>query len=73
MPLYETHARTLAKTIVWRVVATLITWSALYLFTGEFEKSAEVTGAAALVSMAAYYLHERIWNSVRWGRVEVTK
>lgn len=66
----ETHTRSLVKTIVWRVIASCVTLAMLYIVTGKAVLSLEATGLAALVSMAAYYLHERIWNTISWGRNE---
>jgi len=64
----ETKKRSLAKTIIWRVVATLITWAVAYVFTGSIVGSLEITLWAAGLSMLAYYIHERIWNKINWGK-----
>ena len=50
------------------VFATLGTWSMVYLFTGEPLKSLGATLSAAVFGMIAYYIHERVWNHVSWGR-----
>ena len=65
----ETKARTLVKTIVWRIVATLITWGVVYFYTGELTESIEITIVAAIIGMTAYYIYERIWNRIRWGKI----
>jgi uncharacterized membrane protein len=65
----ETKTRSVAKTIIWRVVATLITWGTIYAYTGKLSESIEITIVAALIGMTAYYIHERIWNGVGWGKV----
>lgn len=65
---HETHARSIVKSLVWRVIASIITLVVLYILTGKAIQSLEATGAAALVSMVAYYLHERMWNAIQWGR-----
>lgn len=64
----ETGTRSLVKTIVWRVIATLTTWAVVYMFTGTIAGSLKITLVAAALSMLAYYIHERIWNAVKWGR-----
>ncbi len=68
--LYETKTRSIAKTIIWRVFATLITWGTIYFYTGKLSESIEITLVAALVGMAAYYIHERVWNKIKWGKIE---
>ncbi len=67
---YETHRRSLAKTIIWRVIATLITWGTIYLYTGQIGESTKITLVAAFVGMVAYYIYERIWNSINWGKLK---
>ena len=65
---FETKTRTLAKTIIWRVIATLITWSTLYFYTRQLSESLQITLVAALIGMSAYYIYERIWNNIQWGK-----
>jgi len=66
---YETKTRSLAKTILWRIVATLLTWATVYYFTGQLSESFIITIVAAAISMLAYYIHERIWNIIKWGKI----
>lgn len=59
---------TLAKTITWRIIATLTTVSLVWLFTGSL-KIAEAVGAVELVvKMILYYAHEEAWNVYRRSR-----
>ena len=67
---YETQTRTLTKTILWRIVATLITLGTIYFYTGELNESIKITIVAALIGMTAYYIYERIWNKIQWGKTE---
>lgn len=66
----ETQGRSIAKTMVWRVIATVITGSVIYAFTGELLESSKITLAAAALSMLAYYIFERTWNKVGWGKID---
>ena len=54
----ETHWRTIAKSISWRIVATLVTayWTGL---TGAIVINIWMT--------VAYYVHERLWCRIKWG------
>lgn len=65
----ETKTRSLVRSIVWRICATLITLAVVYAFTGNIGQSSGITLVAAALSMAAYYGHERIWNRIVWGRI----
>jgi uncharacterized membrane protein len=55
----ESHKRTVIKSVTWRIVATLVT----AYFTG-------LSGAIIInIWMTiAYYLHERAWVKIKWGR-----
>ncbi len=67
---YETKARSVVKTILWRIIATLITWSVIYFYTGKLSESIEITVVAALIGMTIYYIYERVWNKIQWGKKE---
>ena len=57
----ETHKRTMARAISYRIVATLITaiWTGL--------SSAIVIH---LVLTAVHYAMERTWLKIKWGRID---
>ncbi|NOY36947.1 MAG: adenylyl-sulfate kinase [Chlorobi bacterium] len=67
----ETGLRSILKTLSWRLWATLITATIVYLFTGRLDVAAAVGGIDLLVKLFLYYLHERIWNNVNYGKKEV--
>ncbi|MEK7579231.1 MAG: DUF2061 domain-containing protein [Patescibacteria group bacterium] len=64
----ETRTRTVAKTVSWRILATLLTWATVYWFTGLVRESLKITLTAAVLSMIVYYIFERLWNMASWGR-----
>ena len=60
--------RTLVKTLTWRFSATLTTVAIVWAFTGRLDIAASVGGVEIVLKMLLYYLHERAWNMVSWGR-----
>lgn len=64
----DTLKRSLTKTIVWRIIATLITFAVTYLFTGEMREATTITLVIAVVLMIGYYINERVWDKLEWGR-----
>lgn len=66
---FETKKRSVVKTITWKIIATSITLFTVYFFTGSFFGSVKITVVAATIGMVSFYLHERFWNRVSWGRV----
>jgi len=67
--LYETHKRSIVKTISWRILATITTMSLVYIFTGELTTALEVGSAEVVLKLIKYYFHERIWNRIKWGKI----
>ena len=64
----ETRTRTLAKAASWQalglVTTTLITW----LASGSWAASLSAALGAAFLGFVCYFLHERAWAAVKWGR-----
>ncbi|HBT91865.1 MAG: hypothetical protein UV57_C0028G0015 [Parcubacteria group bacterium GW2011_GWD2_43_10] len=61
----STKLHSLAKTVSWRIIATMITWAVVFLFTGEVQESTIITLSSATILMVVYYFHERFWNWIR--------
>jgi uncharacterized membrane protein len=65
--LNDSAARSLVKTVTWRVTGSTATFLIAYAMTGNFAV-AGVIGATQMISNTVlYYIHERIWNRVAWG------
>ncbi len=64
----ETHSRTVLKAISWRVIATLTTMTIVYLFTREIKDAFGVGFFDIIAKMSFYYLHERTWGRIAWGK-----
>jgi len=65
----ETHQRSLAKAISWRVFALIITVIITWVVTGESAVAASVGALDAAVKIGSFYLHERAWNRLKFGRL----
>ncbi|MEE9575187.1 MAG: DUF2061 domain-containing protein [Gammaproteobacteria bacterium] len=60
----ESSLRSLVKTFIWRIIATLITFIIAYLVTGELSIAAAIGGIEVIVKSICYYFYERIWQYV---------
>jgi uncharacterized membrane protein len=67
-PVGETHLRSIVKAVSWRVLATFTTIILVLIFTGELVLAMGIGFLEVLSKMILYFLHERMWNMVRWGR-----
>lgn len=66
----EQPKRTLLKTLTWRLLAVVITMVVVYGYTGDIHESLVVGITANFFKMIIYYLHERIWNRISFGRLQ---
>lgn len=64
----ETTRRSIAKALSWRLVATFITSSLVYAWTGEGSFAATIGLADTVVKLFIYFGHERLWNRIAYGR-----
>jgi len=65
---YEEHKRSALKTISWRIIATSTTMFLVYIFTGQLELTVGVGIGDVVLKMTFYFLHERVWNRIAFGR-----
>jgi uncharacterized membrane protein len=63
----ETRKRSLVKMIVYRAVLTALLAAITWLFTGNTGQTTIITIVFSLSATALYYVHERVWNGIRWG------
>lgn len=67
----ESKRRSIIKTLSWRFWATLTTAILVYIFTGKIELAVAVGGIEIVIKMILYFLHERIWNNVNFGKKQL--
>ena len=64
-----THGRSLVKGVCWRVLGTLDTVVIAYLITGVPLDALTIGGFELFTKVALFYVHERIWGKIWWGRI----
>jgi len=64
----ETHLRSFFKGITWRIIATVTTMVLVFISTGDFVITLSVGFFEVIAKLLFYYLHERVWNRIRWGK-----
>lgn len=63
----ETKFRSLIKSIIWRIMATINGFIITYLFTNKFGESLIISITANITGLILYYFHERFWNKIQYG------
>ena len=64
----ESTARSIAKTVSWRVCGSGATFAISYAIIGDFAVSSTIAVIQLTFNTLLYFVHERIWNMIRWGR-----
>lgn len=67
--LNDSHSRSLLKTVTWRITGSTSAMIIAYLITGSVGISSTIGIAHLVVNTILYWMHERIWAKVMWGRV----
>jgi uncharacterized membrane protein len=66
--LNDTPKRSLVKTISWRITGSTATFAISYAVLGDFAVSGTIAVIQLTFNTLLYFVHERVWNRVRWGR-----
>lgn len=69
----ESPVRSVLKGFTWRLVATFSTMVIAYLITGETDTALKIGGIEFVAKIAVYYVHERIWLRIPFGKNTVLK
>ena len=67
----ESHTRSLAKALSWRILGTVSTSLLVLLFTRRLALSLAVGAVEFVSKIGLYWVHERAWDRVRTGRRQV--
>jgi uncharacterized membrane protein len=66
----DSHKRSVAKAISWRLGGTLATMLIVFIFTRKVTVTVGVGFFDLIAKMVIYYLHERVWEKIKWGKVK---
>jgi uncharacterized membrane protein len=64
----ETHARSVLKAVSWRTLGTIDTFVISWFMTGRAGIAGSIAALEVITKIAWYYLHERVWAAIAWGR-----
>lgn len=64
----ETHYRSIIKAISWRTGGTIVTCFVAWVLTGNLDLAAKIGALDTLIKIGAFYLHERLWNRLNFGK-----
>ena len=66
--MWVSNARSLVKAISWRIWGTIDTFVISYIILGKAKLALAISSIEILTKILGYYIHERVWNKIKWGR-----
>lgn len=66
----EKPYRSVVKAFSWRATGTLDTILISFLITGRMKMALSIGVIELFTKICLYYVHERIWNRISFGRVK---
>jgi adenylylsulfate kinase len=67
----ESHTRSVAKAVSWRILGTVATSAIVFAFTRRWALSLFVGGLEFVMKIGLFWIHERAWDKLPYGRREV--
>lgn len=73
----DTPGRSILKAISWRLIASGTTFFIVYVIFRSYSKQTNnevletasyITGIELVAKLIIYYLHERLWTNITWGK-----
>lgn len=63
-------ARSLIKSISWRLWGTIDTLLISLIISGDITQAFAIGGFELFTKIALYFIHERLWAQIKWGRIK---
>ena len=63
-----TRSRSIAKAVSYRILGSALTGLIVYVMTGKPSLSLAGSVLDVVLKIGAYFIHERIWNHIGYGR-----
>jgi uncharacterized membrane protein len=69
--LSDSYPRSLIKTVTWRITGSGATFLISWLISGSWTVAGSIAMVQIVANTVLYYAHERAWNLVTWGRINI--
>lgn len=66
----EKKTRVLTKAVTWQIVGFVMMTGINYLYMGSLQAGLGLSAILTLIGLVSYYLHERMWARIAWGRLK---
>ena len=65
----EKHYRSFVKAVSWRLTGSMDTMIISFLITGRIKWALTISGVELFTKVFLFYVHERVWNKISFGRI----
>jgi len=69
----STYERSFLKGIVWEGVSFFIAFLVAYLYFGNLGNSITFAIILTVIKIPFYFIHERVWKIIKWGKIKDRK
>ena len=66
----STYERSFIKGFSWEFFSFVITFIAVYIVFGNLKISLGFSLVLSLIKAFIFFVHERIWKTIRWGKIK---
>ena len=70
MAFYEKNERSIVKAVLFRILIIISDSIIIFAITHRYDVTIGVILASNLASTVLYFIHERIWNKIHWGKLK---
>lgn len=68
----STLLRSFVKGCSWEFISFILTFVVIYAIYGDFQSALGFSLALTIFKTFLFFLHERIWKTIRWGKYPYT-
>ncbi len=68
--LMDSHSRSIAKAVSYRLLGSSVTALIVFVLTGKGTLSLGAGALDVVLKIGAYFIHERIWERISYGRAK---
>jgi len=65
----NSKTRSLAKTVTYRLISSAIGFLVVWMISDSVKTGAMFSVAELVYKPLQYYVHERLWQHVKWGKM----
>ncbi len=69
----DKHYRSFVKAVSWRLTGSMDTMIISFLITGRIRWALTISGVELFTKIGLYFIHERIWEKIPFGRIREPK